>query len=102
VCSCGLYVTQGAKVAVAAGFLAGRLSGWALGQTSAPGLSRLVVERSETGAQLGGNGIPAQGELEALGHRTSACGEHRSGARPRITDSAGTRLLAVVRSVSKP
>jgi hypothetical protein len=43
--------------------------------------------RRETDAKLGRDGIPAQCQLEALGHRASASGKNRLGDGERVSNS---------------
>jgi hypothetical protein len=40
----------------------------------------------ETGAELGGDGIPAQCQLQALGHRALAGSVHSLGDGERVTN----------------
>jgi hypothetical protein len=51
------------------------------------------VDRSETGAQLGSDGVPAQGKLEALRHGAPACCDHRSRVGQWIANGIRERLL---------
>jgi hypothetical protein len=41
----------------------------------------------KTRAELGGDGVPAQCQLQALRHRAQASGEHRPGGDERIANS---------------
>jgi hypothetical protein len=43
--------------------------------------------RQETEAKLGGDGVPAQGQLQALGHRAPASGKNRLGDSERVSNS---------------
>jgi len=43
-------------------------------------------DRSETGAKLGGDGVPAQRQLQALGHRALASRKHRVGDGERVAN----------------
>jgi hypothetical protein len=43
--------------------------------------------RHETDAKLGGDGVPAQCQLQSLGHRAPASGKRRGGDGERIANS---------------
>jgi hypothetical protein len=43
--------------------------------------------RKETDAKLGGDGVPAQRQFQALGHRAPARGKHRPGDSEWVANS---------------
>ncbi len=50
--------------------------------------------RVQTGAQLGGDGVPAQRQLQALGHRAQAGGEHRCWDSERVAHITRDPMVA--------
>ena len=54
-----------------------------------PALMRLAHGRLQPGPKLGRHGVPAQGQLQSLRHRTLAGGQHRRGGGERIAHEIG-------------
>jgi hypothetical protein len=55
--------------------------------------------RSETDAKLGGDGVPTQCELQALGHRASTAGKHCVGNGERVSNRLSDWLVVGVRGI---
>lgn len=53
----------------------------------------------EAGAQLGGYRVPAQGELEALGHGALARSQHSSPVGERVAGGRGNGVVALMAEI---